>query len=603
MFQNIVCLFLLFVACSGNTIPFIHESSVPDGYPKRTQTEGLSFPNRPMARRLSGETEDVSFEDSVIRSMLQIVDIKFDTLSTRLLSLERGINNMQFYLSRQFNQVTKNLQAVNMVMNSLHGEISHVDIETRTVKNSIHALSKEFLDYRNTNTGVFGELPSHHILTEDIQRKPPEIIHGNFVDKTHTYFPDKVNLEDIEEVLDNQSYPLNLNHLQTYIEKGFKALDESIKTHVSSLLSNITIKSQPSANISSDYTRGENVIKSEEFKEINGRLEKLEASINKSDNDHNTLVSRVKFVNDHARDTIRTGPANASPQRLIKRSKSVDFKDEFSAISDELEIISAKNDEIAEYMYSNYNTLEVSKNNSERIVKLVEAVSSSTIWIPHILYEINTLSKVLNESLSSTHILYKALADSKSELTPAENSDSNTKGILSKLFNKKTMGSSAFIDGDMQRNPANCEINERDLKLIQRKVLQVEEYLDTFVNRNLDTKITKDIHEGFHARVKLEQARTIGSSTQGIITMKVGSNWQHVCYVANNSSMVASLTCQQLGFASGVPAIYPIRSQSNDSITMVECWGEESNLFQCGLETVPHDKCTGVLGAACQGHY
>lgn len=502
MFQNVFFYSLLTVLCSGNRIPFAHETPVLGNIPKHSQPDGRTFGNRPIAQRLSGETEDVSFEDSVIRSMLQIVDIKFDTLSTRLLSLERGINNMQFYLSRQFNQVTKNLQAVNMVMNSLHGEVSHVDIETRTVKNSIHALSKEFLEYRNRNTGIFGELPSHPVISEivdDLQRKPPEIIHGNFLDKTHTSFHDKVDLAGIEEVLDNQSYPLSINHLQTYIEKGFKALDDSIKTHISNSLMNISTENQKNltpANFTADYLN-RNSIKPDAYKEINDRLRKLEASIDKSDNDHNTLVSRVKFVNDHSKDSIITGPSSTDSPRHSKRSETVDFKEEFLSIDEKLQILSAKQDEFGDYFSSTQNSLEVSKNNSEKVVKLVEALSSSTIWIPHILHEISTWSKLFNQSLSFTYMLYKEIVDYKSDFTSAEKSNGTVKSALSKLFDKKSTKSSAYDRRDLQQNPVKCEFNEKDLKKMQQQLSQMEELLETHLKQKPSNKPkTKALSKG-----------------------------------------------------------------------------------------------------------
>ena len=72
----------------------------------------------------SPTTSPKKLEDTVVTDMLRIVDNKFDTLTTRLTSLERAVSNLQFFSIRQFRSVGGALQEVTKGVESLSGQVS-----------------------------------------------------------------------------------------------------------------------------------------------------------------------------------------------------------------------------------------------------------------------------------------------------------------------------------------------------------------------------------------------------------------------------------------------------------------------------------------------
>uniref|UniRef100_A0A0L8H3P4 SRCR domain-containing protein n=1 Tax=Octopus bimaculoides TaxID=37653 RepID=A0A0L8H3P4_OCTBM len=102
----------------------------------------------------------------------------------------------------------------------------------------------------------------------------------------------------------------------------------------------------------------------------------------------------------------------------------------------------------------------------------------------------------------------------------------------------------------------------------------------------------------------MTRKETIGNSTAGIVTVKSGSNWLHICYVESNSTTIATLTCQQMGFAFGSPLIVPNWLSSNSPVTLANCQGKETNLDQCKFDTMSVNRCksASLFGVSCQGH-
>ena len=68
--------------------------------------------------------EDKQFENNVLSSILRIVDHKFDTLSTRLTTMERAINGLQFYNIRQFRSVSTKIQSTTGILERLGAQVN-----------------------------------------------------------------------------------------------------------------------------------------------------------------------------------------------------------------------------------------------------------------------------------------------------------------------------------------------------------------------------------------------------------------------------------------------------------------------------------------------
>lgn len=555
---------------------------------------------------ISAESIGIEFEDSIIRSMLQIVDVKFNTLSTRMLSLERGINSLQVYLSRQFRHVTKNLQAVNIVMNSLHAEVSHVDMETRSVRNSIFALNKEFLDYRNRNIGVFRELPRESHRTGPVESVEESDKSSNGTQGKEKREPateyntsaeaiplSPVSPSDMTDTLVNDS--ITMDNLQIYIEKGFSILNQTVAERFDEV-NNIT--EQTNQNV---------VTLRDSVAEINSTLINTMANQDTMNEGVNYLKNMIDYLTERQDSIVmdismlmdRTKSNNVLPRtsadqatliadsphcpKAIEKLSSVDLKSEFEKISDKLDMIDHRAEELNENLVYTSEYLEASRNHTAHVVTLVEALSGSTIWIPHILREVKMTARNLNESINATYLIYKQIIDRRSDVPPGDQ-------LRPGMADSKSKGPST-----------QCKIDSEDSKLIRRQISKVDEILkamDNSTDSKMDEKPKKPVRRD---RITLHKKEVRGNSTSGVLSIMTLRGWLHVCYDEVQSSLVANIACTELGFALGSPLIVPNVLGSTEKVISIVCQRKEPNLDHCKQNILSTDHCKdqGLLGVFC----
>lgn len=564
---------------------------------------------------LSAESIGLEFEDSIIRSMLQIVDVKFNTLSTRMLSLERGVNGLQVYLSRQFRHVTKNLQAVNIVMNSLHAEVSHVDMETRSVRNSILALNKEFLDYRNRNLGVFRELSrvGHKKLpVKSIDDSQKNLSQSQVTDQKAIRDEYRTSgkpvllssfrsTEELTADLGNDS--IIFKDMHTHIAKGLTKLNETVGKRFDELHNvtgtineNLAIVSGSMAKI--NKTLLEKMADQDTVKdEVNHLKKMMEYLTEKQDR----ILLDVSFLKEQTQSNkvapgtgadqmTRTADDPQCQKTTSDKTESVNLKIEFEKITDKLDMIDNRAEELNDNLVHTSEILESSRNHTEHVVKLVEALSGSTIWIPHILREVKTTAKSLNESINATYLVYKQMMGLRSDTPPSDE--------IPGIFERKLEKSEHY-----QNSAANfhCKIDEDDSKLMQRQISKVEEILKKLDNSTApQPEPTQKPTESTY-QVLLDKKEVRGNSTSGVLLITSLRGLVHVCYDEIHSPLVASIACNQLEFSLGSPLMVPNVLMPTEKVFLINCLRRETTLDVCSFEMVSSDYCkeSGLLGVFC----
>ena len=98
------------------------------------------------------------FEESVVNAMLRIVDEKFDSLSTRMTSMERALTSLQYYNLRQFRTVNTHLHALDTLLQSIHGRVGQQDLNSKEMATSVSLLKREIKNMELLNNNAFGNI-------------------------------------------------------------------------------------------------------------------------------------------------------------------------------------------------------------------------------------------------------------------------------------------------------------------------------------------------------------------------------------------------------------------------------------------------------------
>lgn len=101
------------------------------------------------------------FDEALVTSILKIVDVKFESISTRIGSMERAMNSLQYYNLRQFRVVNTHLRALDTIMQATHSQMGEIDIESKETKISIDMLKKELKNMEKVQHAMFDSMELH----------------------------------------------------------------------------------------------------------------------------------------------------------------------------------------------------------------------------------------------------------------------------------------------------------------------------------------------------------------------------------------------------------------------------------------------------------
>ncbi|XP_067648737.1 uncharacterized protein [Haliotis asinina] len=116
-------------------------------------------------------------EETVITSILKIVDEKFETLSSRIAQMERALNGLQFFNIRQFRGVTNTLQTTAALTQAMHSKLGANDLETRTLKSTVTRMGHDISSLKETNSKNLQQLErSIAYINRNIEKKTNELM-------------------------------------------------------------------------------------------------------------------------------------------------------------------------------------------------------------------------------------------------------------------------------------------------------------------------------------------------------------------------------------------------------------------------------------------
>ncbi|XP_060081817.1 uncharacterized protein LOC132561103 [Ylistrum balloti] len=98
------------------------------------------------------------FDEALVTSILKIVDVKFESISTRIGSMERAMNSLQYYNLRQFRVVNTHLRALDTIMQATHSQMGEIDIDSKETKISIDMLKKELKNMEKVQNAMFDSM-------------------------------------------------------------------------------------------------------------------------------------------------------------------------------------------------------------------------------------------------------------------------------------------------------------------------------------------------------------------------------------------------------------------------------------------------------------
>lgn len=97
-------------------------------------------------------------EESILTSILRSVDEKFESLSTRINTMERGLNTLQYYNLRQFRTVNTHLHTVDNLLQNLGTRLEQQDIGNGELATSLLLIKREVKNAAMMNQESFDKM-------------------------------------------------------------------------------------------------------------------------------------------------------------------------------------------------------------------------------------------------------------------------------------------------------------------------------------------------------------------------------------------------------------------------------------------------------------
>lgn len=97
-------------------------------------------------------------EESILNSILRSVDEKFESLSTRMNTMERGMNTLQYYNLRQFRTVNTHLHTVDNLLQNLGTRLEQQDIGNGELATSLLLIKREVKNAAMMNQESFDKM-------------------------------------------------------------------------------------------------------------------------------------------------------------------------------------------------------------------------------------------------------------------------------------------------------------------------------------------------------------------------------------------------------------------------------------------------------------
>lgn len=120
-----------------------------------------------------------TMDQYLLDGILDIVDEKFSTLNTRLMTMERGMNNLQYYNVRSFRVVNTHLHAVDTILHSLHNQLTQNENQNLLLEQAIGSVKTEIADLESMNNGVFQAIEQNIVhFHSDMQNRVNEVKQG-----------------------------------------------------------------------------------------------------------------------------------------------------------------------------------------------------------------------------------------------------------------------------------------------------------------------------------------------------------------------------------------------------------------------------------------
>ena len=115
----------------------------------------------------------------LLDGILDIVDEKFTTLNMRLMTMERGINDLQYYSIRSFRVVNTHLHAVDTILHSMQNQLTLNENQNIVIEQTIGSVKDDVTDLQSMNDGVFQAIEQNlvHFHT-DMQNRISEVKQG-----------------------------------------------------------------------------------------------------------------------------------------------------------------------------------------------------------------------------------------------------------------------------------------------------------------------------------------------------------------------------------------------------------------------------------------
>lgn len=249
----------------------------------------------------------------LLHGILDIVDEKFSTLNKRIMNLERGINNLQYYNVRSFRVVNTHLHAVDTILHTMHTQMTQSEQQNKQIEHVLRAIKDEIVDLQSTHTGVFQTIEQNLVHSfQDIQSQVQEIKDG--IEQANVNI-DRVRNDSSDIIEQIEAVKTTQNDMKQDIETTVMLVSEGLQNTISN--ANITrdLYSLSLTTLSISESVQSSIL------DVIGNVSMLSIETEKIRNDLSTLVSNISTTRYKKKDSF-----SADEEEATEKSNFHEFR-------------------------------------------------------------------------------------------------------------------------------------------------------------------------------------------------------------------------------------------------------------------------------------
>ena len=553
---------------------------------KESTTTAAPLPKpTPTTGKIKSNMDAISPMDKyLLEGLLDIVDEKFNTLNKRLMTLERGMNNLQYYNVRSFRVVNTHFHAIDTILHTMHTQMGQSEQQNKAFEQSITSMKNEVVDLQALNNGMFQAIEQNLVhFHQDLEQKFESVAERIDVSNAHilqlknesayirsTVEQLEITQKDMQETSDTSmqltSEILHKSDLCVNTTADIKTIAENIEENSVDINNTVAKLTESVAILSSDTYEIKQGLETALMNITIAKVDKDELSSDMKDNLDKTNYQEFRAKNSHVQMScgkmleildekfkhinVTISEGQASERRCDSNIYPPDFKSQSKKL---LRALSTVNENV----FQSVTLYKHTGNLIERVISDTEYIASEQIRLREdlVAYLLNGTFDLFNKSIPDFAEFIaspeKTNEDNKNESHMCTVTKSLVDEILKMSFNGTQLVQMLTDLTTSSTSSIQLSIDKLDHEINRLNKIKEEPLLSAPFYQKSDAFIRDDPKAGANAQIK-----DIQNKTDWIYQLSeaIASNTGWIPYVFHSLRFVENQVNKTLKFAANIDA-------------------------------------------------